>query len=168
MITASLKYPVCILLTAAERQADALLELTGNVANLNSSQVDQLVSQLQDLLSGPTVSLALGNTSVHVVSNLLGASAETLADSSSRWVDLTVLWHIVHCWRNVTQTTWLGLNLNLTLLCTCNKWFLLMTMSSLRGKSSKKFLSLTSRCVSHRIDIVCGGNGVFWMTGTQS
>ncbi|XP_047199490.1 adhesion G-protein coupled receptor G2 [Hippoglossus stenolepis] len=81
-------YPVCILLTAAERQADALLELTRNVANLNSSQVDQLVSQLQDLLSGPTVSLALGNSSVHIVSNLLGASAETLADSSSRIIDI--------------------------------------------------------------------------------
>ncbi|XP_034463392.1 adhesion G-protein coupled receptor G2-like [Hippoglossus hippoglossus] len=73
---------------SAERQADALLELTRNVANLNSSQVDQLVSQLQDLLSGPTVSLALGNSSVHIVSNLLGASAETLADSSSRIIDI--------------------------------------------------------------------------------
>ncbi|XP_060941294.1 adhesion G-protein coupled receptor G2 [Limanda limanda] len=73
---------------SAERQADALLELTRNVANLNSSQVDQLVSQLLDLLSGPTISLALGNNTVHIVSNLLGAPAEVLADSSSRIIEI--------------------------------------------------------------------------------
>ncbi|XP_069396068.1 adhesion G-protein coupled receptor G2 isoform X2 [Paralichthys olivaceus] len=73
---------------SAESQADALLEMTRDVSRLNSSQVDQLVSQLEDLLSGPTISLALGNTSVHIVSNLLGASAETLADSSRRIIGI--------------------------------------------------------------------------------
>ncbi|XP_031725131.1 adhesion G-protein coupled receptor G2 [Anarrhichthys ocellatus] len=68
---------------AAERQANALLELTRDVSKLNSSQVAQLVSQLENLLSGPTVALALGNTSVHIVSNLLGASPEVLSDSSN-------------------------------------------------------------------------------------
>lgn len=71
-------------LTAADRQANALLELARDVSNLNSSQVDRLVSQLENLLSGPNVSLALGNTSINIVSNLLGASPEILSDSSNR------------------------------------------------------------------------------------
>uniref|UniRef100_A0A3B4Y887 Adhesion G-protein coupled receptor G2 n=1 Tax=Seriola lalandi dorsalis TaxID=1841481 RepID=A0A3B4Y887_SERLL len=73
---------------AAESQANSLLAMTRDVSSLNSSQVDELVSQLEDLLAGPTVSLALGNTSVHIVSNLLGASAETLADSSNRIIQI--------------------------------------------------------------------------------
>ncbi|KAM9348895.1 adhesion G-protein coupled receptor G2 [Symphorus nematophorus] len=73
---------------SADRQANALLDLTKDVSNLNSSQVDQLVSQLENLLAGPTVSLALGNTSVHIVSNLLGASPETLSDSSNRIIGI--------------------------------------------------------------------------------
>uniref|UniRef100_A0A8D3AKQ4 Adhesion G-protein coupled receptor G2 n=1 Tax=Scophthalmus maximus TaxID=52904 RepID=A0A8D3AKQ4_SCOMX len=72
----------------AEGQANALLELTRDVSKLNSSQVDQLVSQLENLLSGPNVSLALGNTSVQIVSNLLDASSETLANSASRIVGI--------------------------------------------------------------------------------
>ncbi|XP_071316968.1 adhesion G-protein coupled receptor G4 isoform X2 [Trachinotus anak] len=85
-VTATLNTPTTT--EAAESQANALLELTRDVSALNSSQVDQLVSQLEDLLSGPTVSLALGNTSIHIVSNLLGASAETLADSSDRIIKI--------------------------------------------------------------------------------
>ncbi|KAM6911594.1 adhesion G-protein coupled receptor G2-like [Lycodopsis pacificus] len=77
-----------MLLTTAERQANALLELTGDVSKLNSSQVAQLVSQLENLLSGPTVSMALGNTSVRIVSNLLGASPEVLSDSSNRIIGI--------------------------------------------------------------------------------
>nr|XP_033493087.1 adhesion G-protein coupled receptor G2 [Epinephelus lanceolatus] len=72
----------------ADSQANALLDLTRDVSSLNSSQVDQLVSQLENLLSGPTVSLALGNTSVHIVSNLLGASPEVLSDSSNRIIGI--------------------------------------------------------------------------------
>ncbi|XP_049896391.1 adhesion G-protein coupled receptor G2 [Epinephelus moara] len=72
----------------ADSQANALLDLTGDVSSLNSSQVDQLVSQLENLLSGPTVSLALGNTSVRIVSNLLGASPEVLSDSSNRIIGI--------------------------------------------------------------------------------
>ncbi|XP_068186481.1 adhesion G-protein coupled receptor G2 [Antennarius striatus] len=69
---------------SAEGQASALLELTRNVSSLNSSQVDQLVDELENLLSGETVSLELGNLSIHIVSNLLGASPETLSNSSNR------------------------------------------------------------------------------------
>ncbi|XP_054610895.1 adhesion G-protein coupled receptor G2-like isoform X2 [Dunckerocampus dactyliophorus] len=67
-----------------ESQASALLELSSDVSRLNASQVNQLVSQLEDLLSGPNVSLALANISIHIVSNLLGASPETVAQSSNR------------------------------------------------------------------------------------
>ncbi|XP_070700148.1 adhesion G-protein coupled receptor G2 [Pempheris klunzingeri] len=72
----------------ADSQANALLDLTGDVSRLNSSQVDQLVSQLESLLSGPTVSLSLGNISIHIVSNLLGASPQTLSDSSNRIIGI--------------------------------------------------------------------------------
>ncbi|KAM4620336.1 uncharacterized protein ACJ7VT_007019 [Polymixia lowei] len=71
-----------------EGQANELLEQTRDVSNLNSSQVDQLVSQLEGLLAGPNVSLALGNTSIHIVSNLLDASPDTLASSSSRIIGI--------------------------------------------------------------------------------
>ncbi|XP_051902717.1 adhesion G-protein coupled receptor G2, partial [Hippocampus zosterae] len=71
-----------------ESQANALLELSANVSRLNSSQVDQLVSQLEDLLAGPEISLALANTTVHIVSNLLDASEETLASSYSRIISM--------------------------------------------------------------------------------
>ncbi|KAK0144830.1 Adhesion G-protein coupled receptor G2 [Merluccius polli] len=67
-----------------EAAADHLLELSGNVSQLNSSQVDQLVSQLESLVAGPNISLALGNTTVQIVSNLLGASPDALASSSIR------------------------------------------------------------------------------------
>ncbi|XP_055797322.1 adhesion G-protein coupled receptor G2-like [Salvelinus fontinalis] len=56
---------------SSEEQANQLLDLTSDVSKLNSSQVDQLVSQLEALLAGPNVSLALGKTSVTIVSNLL-------------------------------------------------------------------------------------------------
>ncbi|XP_010793360.1 G-protein coupled receptor 64 isoform X1 [Notothenia coriiceps] len=68
---------------SAESQANALLELTKDMSKVNSSQVRQLVSKLERLLSGPTVSFALGNISVHIVSNLLGATPEVLSDSSN-------------------------------------------------------------------------------------
>jgi len=68
-----------------EAKADQLLELSKDVSQLNSSQVEQLVSQLEGLLDGPNVSLALGNTTVHIVSNLLGASPDTVASSSDRY-----------------------------------------------------------------------------------
>ncbi|XP_064206865.1 mucin-2 isoform X2 [Anguilla rostrata] len=73
---------------SAEAQAAQLLELTRNVSSLNSSQVDQLVTKLEGLLSGPNVSLTLGNTSVTIVSNLLNAPVTTLASSSNRIIRL--------------------------------------------------------------------------------
>nr|XP_046173398.1 mucin-3A-like [Oncorhynchus gorbuscha] len=73
---------------SSEEQANQLLDLTSNVSKLNSSQVDQLVSQLEALLAGPNVSLGLGKTSVKIVSNLLGASSDTLASSSTKIIGI--------------------------------------------------------------------------------
>ncbi|XP_036381403.1 mucin-5AC-like isoform X2 [Megalops cyprinoides] len=67
-----------------ETEAEGLLNLTKDVSSLNSSQVAQLVSQLENLLSGPNVSLNLGRTVITIVSNLLNASVDTLASSSNR------------------------------------------------------------------------------------
>lgn len=71
-------------LIADESLAAALLKRTENVSNLTSSEIDQLVSELEKLLSGSNVSLALGNISVFIVNNLLGASPEKLSNSSNR------------------------------------------------------------------------------------
>ncbi|KAK7926099.1 hypothetical protein WMY93_008409 [Mugilogobius chulae] len=64
--------------------ANALLDMTKDASKLNSSQVDQLVSALENLLSGPNVSMALGNTSVNIVSNLQNATQEALSNSKNR------------------------------------------------------------------------------------
>ncbi|CAL8276596.1 unnamed protein product [Arctogadus glacialis] len=69
-----------------EAAAGLLLQQTGDVSRLNSSQVEQLVSDLEGLVAGPRISVALGNISVHIVSNLLGASESTLASSSNQIV----------------------------------------------------------------------------------
>ncbi|KAG5285095.1 hypothetical protein AALO_G00034030 [Alosa alosa] len=72
--------------SSAEMAADQLLALTQDASSLNSSQVEQLVSQLEVLLSGPNVSLALGRTSVNIANNLLNASAAAVASSSTRLI----------------------------------------------------------------------------------
>lgn len=74
-----------MLVFSAEDQANMLLNLARNVSNLNSSQVDRLLSQLENLLAGPNISLALGNTSVQIVSSLMGASLELLSNFSKRF-----------------------------------------------------------------------------------
>ncbi|KAG5850356.1 uncharacterized protein adgrg2a isoform X2 [Anguilla anguilla] len=82
---ATMEFTTVTMTTASEEtQADKLLEQTRNISALNSSQVEQVVSRLEDLLSGPNVTLALGHKLLDIVSNLLNASANTLAASSSR------------------------------------------------------------------------------------
>ncbi|KAM4547574.1 uncharacterized protein V3H82_021173 [Fundulus diaphanus] len=72
----------------AESQARELLARTKDVSNLTTAQIEQLVSQLEKLLSGPSVSKELGNISVNIVSNLLDASAEKLSSSSDRIIGI--------------------------------------------------------------------------------
>lgn len=70
--------------TSAEATAEGLLNLSRNASSLNSTQIKQVVSLLESLLSGPTVSLALGNLSINIVSNLIDAPPNILASSSNR------------------------------------------------------------------------------------
>ncbi|MED6244144.1 hypothetical protein ATANTOWER_024474 [Ataeniobius toweri] len=72
----------------AERQARELLALTQDVSKLTTAQIEQLVSQLEKLLSGPTVSKELGDISVNIASNLLDASADKLSSSSDRIIGI--------------------------------------------------------------------------------
>ncbi|XP_034034360.1 adhesion G-protein coupled receptor G2-like [Thalassophryne amazonica] len=73
---------------SVESQAYILLTLSKDASQLNYSQVEQLLSQLENLLSGPNISLALGNISVNIVSNLQNASADILVILSSRIIGI--------------------------------------------------------------------------------
>ncbi|KAL2095282.1 hypothetical protein ACEWY4_010001 [Coilia grayii] len=84
--TATTEAPLATTTSSAEDSANNLLDLTRDVSSLNSSQVEQLVSQLEALLAGPNVSLALGRTSINIVSNLLGASPDVVASSATRLI----------------------------------------------------------------------------------
>ncbi|XP_009303796.1 uncharacterized protein isoform X2 [Danio rerio] len=68
--------------------ADGLLSLSGNASSLNAGQVDQLLSQLESLLAGPTVSLALANTSVNIVNNLLDVPPAVITPFSKRAIGI--------------------------------------------------------------------------------
>ncbi|XP_056323120.1 adhesion G-protein coupled receptor G2 isoform X2 [Danio aesculapii] len=68
--------------------ADGLLSLSGNASSLSAGQVDQLLSQLESLLAGPTVSLALANTSVNIVNNLLDVPAAVITPFSKRAIGI--------------------------------------------------------------------------------
>ncbi|KAJ0062041.1 hypothetical protein NL108_015236, partial [Boleophthalmus pectinirostris] len=65
-------------------KANKLLEQTKDASKLTSSEIDKLVSALENLLSGPNVSVALGNTSVKIVSNLQNATLEAVFNSKNR------------------------------------------------------------------------------------
>ncbi|XP_055004810.1 adhesion G-protein coupled receptor G2 isoform X2 [Boleophthalmus pectinirostris] len=65
-------------------EANKLLEQTKDASKLTSSEIDKLVSALENLLSGPNVSVALGNTSVKIVSNLQNATLEAVFNSKNR------------------------------------------------------------------------------------
>ncbi|XP_034416593.1 uncharacterized protein LOC117749883 [Cyclopterus lumpus] len=73
---------------AQEEQANQLLNQTNDASQLNSSQVSQLVGNLEKLLDGPTVSQALGQKAVNVISNLMEGDSLALSVSSSRLVRL--------------------------------------------------------------------------------
>uniref|UniRef100_A0AAV2J9N6 Adhesion G-protein coupled receptor G2 n=1 Tax=Knipowitschia caucasica TaxID=637954 RepID=A0AAV2J9N6_KNICA len=68
--------------------ANALLDMTKDASKLNSSQIDKLVSDLERLLSGPNISVALGDTSVNIVSNLQNASLEAVEPSKNRIIGI--------------------------------------------------------------------------------
>ncbi|XP_060764513.1 adhesion G-protein coupled receptor G2 isoform X2 [Neoarius graeffei] len=74
--------------TSEEVIAEGLLNLSRNASSLNSTQIKQIVSLLESLLSGPTVSLALGNLSINIVSNLIDAPPNMLASISNRIIGI--------------------------------------------------------------------------------
>ncbi|TMS09080.1 Adhesion G-protein coupled receptor G2 [Larimichthys crocea] len=71
---------------AREEEANELLVQTQNVSQLNSSQVAQLTGQLEKLLDGPTVSQAVGQKAVNIISNLMEGDALALAASANRLI----------------------------------------------------------------------------------
>ncbi|KAK7120719.1 hypothetical protein R3I94_020644 [Phoxinus phoxinus] len=68
--------------------ADGLLNLSANASSLNATQVDQLLSQLETLLSGPNISLAVANTSVNIVNNLLDVPLDVITNFSQRAITI--------------------------------------------------------------------------------
>lgn len=70
--------------TSGTLDADELLNLSANASSLDASQVDKLLSQLESLLSGPNVSLAVANTSVKIVNNLLDVPVAVITPFSKR------------------------------------------------------------------------------------
>ncbi|XP_051738532.1 adhesion G-protein coupled receptor G2 isoform X7 [Ctenopharyngodon idella] len=65
-----------------DKVASDLLNQTQNVASLNSTQVNQLVNQLENLLSAPNITLDLGRTVLSVINNFLNSSTSALAASN--------------------------------------------------------------------------------------
>ncbi|XP_058644303.1 adhesion G-protein coupled receptor G2 isoform X2 [Onychostoma macrolepis] len=70
--------------TSGTLDAEGLLKLSANASSLNATQVEQILSQLESLLSGPNVSLALANTSVNIVNNLLDVPVAVMTPFSKR------------------------------------------------------------------------------------
>ncbi|XP_070784639.1 adhesion G-protein coupled receptor G4 [Enoplosus armatus] len=69
-----------------EEQANQLLDQTQDASQLNSSQVAQLVGQLEKILEGPTVSQAVGQKAINVISNLMGGDSVALSASANRLI----------------------------------------------------------------------------------
>ncbi|KAK2870988.1 hypothetical protein Q8A67_023515 [Cirrhinus molitorella] len=74
--------------TSGTLDADGLLKLSGNASSLNATEVDQILSQLESLLSGPNISLALANTSVNIVNNLLDVPGDVITSFSKRAIGI--------------------------------------------------------------------------------
>ncbi|XP_076146172.1 uncharacterized protein adgrg2a isoform X2 [Alosa pseudoharengus] len=83
-VTTETTTPTTTTTSSPGEQANQLQNLTKDVSSLNSSQVAQVVDQLEGILSGPNISLEVGRAVLSVISNLLGASASTLGSSSNR------------------------------------------------------------------------------------
>ncbi|XP_058884007.1 uncharacterized protein LOC117405720 [Acipenser ruthenus] len=68
-------------------EASALLNITENMANLSSADIENLMNKLDALLNGP-VDTKLAGIVVNVVSNVLNAPAETVASSSKKVIQV--------------------------------------------------------------------------------
>ncbi|KAL3040771.1 hypothetical protein OYC64_011714 [Pagothenia borchgrevinki] len=73
---------------AQEELANELLNQAQNASQLNSSQVAQLVGNLERLLDGSSVSKAVGQKVINVVSNLMEGNSVALSASVNRLVQV--------------------------------------------------------------------------------
>ncbi|XP_038587835.1 adhesion G-protein coupled receptor G2-like [Micropterus salmoides] len=73
---------------AQEEKANELLNQTQDASQLNSFQVAQLVGELEKFLEGPTVSQAVGQKVINVISNLMGADSVALSASANRLIQM--------------------------------------------------------------------------------
>ncbi|XP_069552529.1 adhesion G-protein coupled receptor G2-like [Brachyistius frenatus] len=71
-----------------EEQANELLDQTQNASQLNSSQVTQLVGNLEKLLDGPSVSQTVGQKAINIISNLMDGESLALSESTNRLIRL--------------------------------------------------------------------------------
>ncbi|XP_076617091.1 uncharacterized protein adgrg2a isoform X2 [Chaetodon auriga] len=71
---------------AQEELANELLDQTQDASQLNSSQVEQVAQQLEKLLDGPTVSQAVGQKAVSIISNLMEGDPQALSASANRLI----------------------------------------------------------------------------------
>ncbi|XP_072307429.1 uncharacterized protein [Eucyclogobius newberryi] len=71
-----------------EQEANNLLSQTKDVSQLNASQVSKLVGQLESLLDGPSVSKAVAEKAINIISNLMEGDAKALSASANRLVRL--------------------------------------------------------------------------------
>ncbi|XP_041817550.1 adhesion G-protein coupled receptor G2 isoform X2 [Chelmon rostratus] len=71
---------------AQEELANQLLNQTQDASQLNSSQVEQVAQQLEKLLDGPTVSQAVGQRAIGIISNLMEGDSQALSASANRLI----------------------------------------------------------------------------------
>ncbi|XP_067434971.1 adhesion G-protein coupled receptor G4 [Thunnus thynnus] len=71
---------------AKEEQVDLLLNETQDASQLNSSQVVQVVWDLEKLVEGPAVSQKVGKKTINIVSNLMQVDSEVLSASANRLI----------------------------------------------------------------------------------
>ncbi|KAM9839731.1 uncharacterized protein adgrg2a [Aulostomus maculatus] len=69
-----------------EEQVDEILEQTQEASQLNSSQVVQLVGQLEKILEGPTISQTMGQKAINIVSNLMESDPLALSAAANRLI----------------------------------------------------------------------------------
>lgn len=67
-----------------ESVVSQLLNQSGDISALNSSQVQNMVKKLEDILSAPNISLDACQGALSVINKLLDAPKEVVAPSANR------------------------------------------------------------------------------------
>ncbi|KAM3860373.1 adhesion G-protein coupled receptor G2 [Diretmus argenteus] len=69
-----------------EEESEELLYQTLDASQLNSSQVAQVVGNLEKLLEGPTVSKSVGQRAINIISSLMEGDSSALSASANRLI----------------------------------------------------------------------------------